>query len=174
MGSNTGELRYANELVEFIKEQHGDHFHLEVAAYPEIHPEAPSAKDDLQNFKRKVEAGADSAITQYFFNVESFYQFMDECAQMNIDIPIYPGIMPITNYQNLVRFSSNCGADIPRWIHKRMESYGDDQASILQFGHEIVTDMCHKLMEYGVPGLHFYTLNQAEASTAIYKAVTNA
>jgi len=167
MGS-PGELRYANELVEYIREHSGDHFNIEVAAYPEFHPQAVSAEDDLQNFKRKVDAGASSAITQYFFNPDSYFYFVDRCEKMGINIPIVPGIMPITNYSKLARFSEACGAEIPRWIRKQLQAYGDDSESIIQFGTDVVTDMCEKLLAAGAPGLHFYTLNQAEPSLAIW------
>jgi methylenetetrahydrofolate reductase (NADPH) len=164
-----GELRYANELVEFIRERTGDTFNLEVAAYPEFHPQARSAEEDLKNFARKVQAGANSAITQYFFNADSYFYFIDRLEKMGITIPVVPGIMPIVNFTNLVRFSDMCGAEIPRWIRKQLEAYGDDSESIRKFGEEVVTRMCEKLLAAGAPGLHFYTLNQAEASLAIWK-----
>lgn len=163
-----GEMRYANELVEFIREHSGDHFSLEVAAYPEFHPQAPNAEADLVNFKRKVEAGANSAITQYFFNVESYFYFIDRIEKMGVDIPVVPGIMPIINFQKLMQFSEMCGADVPRWIRKQMEAYGDDSESIKKFGEEVVTRMCDQLLQAGAPGLHFYTLNQAQASLNIW------
>jgi len=164
-----GEFRYANELVGFIREQTGDHFHIEVAAYPEFHPEAGSASKDLQNFRRKVEAGANSAITQYFFNADAYFRFVDDCESMGLDISIVPGIMPITNYRQLARFSDACGAEIPRWIRRRLEGFGDDLPSLRAFGVEVVGDLCTQLLEGGAPGLHFYTLNRAEASVSIYK-----
>jgi methylenetetrahydrofolate reductase (NADPH) len=167
MGS-AGELKYANELVDFIRQHSGDHFNIEVAAYPEFHPQAPSAEDDLLNFKKKVDAGANSAITQYFYNADSYFYFIERCEKMGIDIPIVPGIMPITNYSSLVRFSDMCGAEIPRWIKKQLEAYGDDTASILKFGEEVVTKMCDQLLRAGAPGIHFYTLNQAEPSLKIW------
>ena len=167
--TDPGNFRYANELVTFIREQTGDHFKIEVAAYPEIHPEAPSARADLDNFQRKVEAGADSAITQYFFNIEAYFRFIDECEKRGVNIPIVPGIMPITNYAQLARFSDICGADIPRWIRKRLESYGDDTESIRSFGLEVISKLCQQLLDAGAPGLHFYTLNQAEATLAIWE-----
>jgi len=167
MGAS-GELRYANELVEFIREHSGDHFNLEVAAYPEFHPQARSAEDDLKNFARKVQAGANSAITQYFFNADSYFYFIDRLEKMGVTIPVVPGIMPIVNFSNLVRFSDMCGAEIPRWIRKQLEAYGDDSESIRQFGEEVVTRMCEKLLAAGAPGLHFYTLNQAEPSLSIW------
>ena len=166
---SVGEFRYANELVAFIRAETGDHFHIEVAAYPEMHPQAPNYEADLRNFKRKVEAGANSAITQYFYNPEAYFRFIDDCEKQGIDIPIVPGIMPITNYSQLARFSDLCGADIPRWVRKRLEVFGDDRASIRAFGLEVVTGLCRRLLEQGAPGLHFYTLNQAEASVAIWK-----
>ena len=163
-----GELRYANELVAFIRAETGRHFHIEVAAYPEFHPQAPSAQKDLENFKRKVEAGADSAITQYFFNPDSYYRFVDSCEKLGLDLPIVPGIMPITNFTQLARFSDACGAEIPRWIRKRLEGFGDDLESIRAFGVDVVTELCRKLLDAGAPGLHFYTMNQAEATSAIW------
>ncbi len=163
------ELRYANELVEFIRQQTGDHFTLEVAAYPEFHPQASSARADLQNFKRKVEAGADSAITQYFFNPDAYFRFLDDCQLMDLDIPITPGIMPITNYKQLARFSDACGAEIPRWIRKRLESYGDDLESIREFGLDVVINLCEQLLAGGAPGLHFYSMNRAEPVKTIWE-----
>jgi methylenetetrahydrofolate reductase (NADPH) len=167
MGS-TGELRYANELVEFIRKHSGDHFNIEVAAYPEFHPQAPSAEADLLNFKKKVDAGANSAITQYFYNADAYLYFVERAEKMGIHIPIVPGIMPITNYSSLVRFSDMCGAEIPRWIKKQLEAYGDDSASIIAFGEQVVTQMCERLLAAGAPGLHFYTLNQAEPNLKIW------
>ena len=163
-----GEFRYANELVTFIREETGDHFHIEVAAYPEVHPQAPGAARDLDNFKRKVDAGADSAITQYFFNADAYFSFVLECEKRAIDLPIVPGIMPITNYTQLARFSEMCGAEIPRWIRKRLEDFGDDREAIRAFGEEVVTQMCRRLLDDGAPGLHFYTMNQAGPTTAIW------
>ncbi len=163
-----GEFHYANELVEFIRRETGDHFFLEVAAYPEFHPQARSAKDDLANFQRKVEAGADAALTQYFYNADAYFSFVDSCERMGLDLPIVPGIMPITNYTQLARFSDACGAEIPRWIRKRLESYGEDLPSIRAFGEEVVTHLCQRLLDGGAPGLHFYTMNRAEASMAIW------
>lgn len=168
MGGSAGELKYANELVEFIREHSGNHFNIEVAAYPEFHPQAPSAEDDLINFKRKVDAGANSAITQYFYNVDSYFYFIDRVEAMGVNIPVVPGIMPITNYTNLIRFSDMCGAEIPRWIRKQLEAYGDDKASILKFGEEVVTRMCEQLIDAGAPGIHFYSMNQAEPSLKIW------
>jgi len=164
-----GELRYANELVEFIRAETGDHFHIEVAAYPEFHPQAKSAKADLENFKRKVDAGANSAITQYFYNVDAYYRFVDDCEKMGLDISIVPGIMPITNYQNLARFSDMCGAEIPRWLRKRLEGFGDDTASLRAFGQQVTTQLCEALLEQGAPGLHFYSMNRADPTRAIWR-----
>ena len=166
-----GEFRFANELVEFIRAETGDHFHIEVAAYPEFHPQANNALIDLQNFKRKVEAGANSAITQYFFNLDAYFRFIEDCESLGVDIPVVPGIMPITNYTQLARFSDMCGAEIPRWIRRRLESFGDDKESIKAFGLEVVSDLCLQLLESGAPGLHFYTMNQAEATQAIWNNI---
>ena len=166
---SAGEFRYANELVAFIREETQDHFHIEVAAYPEMHPQAPNFWTDLQNFKRKVDAGANSAITQYFFNPEAYFRFLDDCEKTGIDIPIVPGIMPITNHTQIARFSEMCGADIPRWIRKRLEQLGDDREGIRAFGLEVISDHCQRLLEEGAPGLHFYTLNQSEAVLGIYR-----
>ncbi|MBO3278153.1 methylenetetrahydrofolate reductase [NAD(P)H] [Pseudomonas schmalbachii] len=168
MGMASGELRYANELVEFIRNETGDHFHIEVAAYPEVHPQARNFEDDLANFVRKAKAGADSAITQYFFNADSYFHFIDRVEKLGVDIPVVPGIMPITNYTKLARFSDACGAEIPRWIRKQLEAYGDDVGSIQSFGEQVITEMCERLLAGGAPGLHFYTLNQAEPSLAIW------
>ena len=162
-----GEFRYANELVEFIRREFGDTFHIEVAAYPEFHPQAKSARDDLDNFKRKVDAGAHSAITQYFYNADAYYRFVDECEKMQIAIPIVPGIMPIGRFSQLARFSDACGAEIPRWIRLRLQSMGDDPASIKAFGLDVVTQLCEQLRAGGAPGLHFYTMNQAGATVEI-------
>lgn len=164
-----GEFRYANELVGFIRERFGDSFHIEVAAYPEYHPEARSPEEDLLHFQRKVEAGADSAITQYFFNADAYFHFVDRCAARSITLPIIPGVMPIGRFPQLARFSDACGAEIPRWIRKKLEAYGDDEASVRAFGLDVLTEMCRRLLEGGAPGLHFYTLNQAGLSAAIWK-----
>lgn len=164
-----GEFRYANELVEFIRQETGDHFHIEVAAYPEFHPQATNADTDLRNFKRKVEAGADSAITQYFYNADSYFQFVDSCEKLGINIPVVPGIMPVTNYTQLARFSDMCGAELPRWMRKRLEAFGDDRESIRAFGLEVVTALCERLLSQGAPGLHFYTMNQSKATLAIWE-----
>jgi methylenetetrahydrofolate reductase (NADPH) len=164
-----GDFRYANELVTFIREETGNHFRVEVAAYPEYHPQASSPDRDLDNFKRKIEAGADSAITQYFYNPDAYFHFVERCERLGIDIPIVPGIMPITNYHQLARFSDVCGAEIPRWIRKRLETFDDDSDSIRAFGMDVVSRLCARLLEQGAPGLHFYTLNRAEPSMAIWK-----
>ena len=164
-----GELRYANELVEFIRQETGDWFHIEVAAYPEVHPQARSPQDDLQNFARKVKAGANAAITQYFYNADAYFQFMDEVRKMGVDVPVVAGIMPITNYTQLMRFSDMCGAEIPRWVRLKLASYGDDSASIKAFGLDVVTALCERLLAGGAAGLHFYSMNQAAATTAIWQ-----
>jgi methylenetetrahydrofolate reductase (NADPH) len=168
MGS-PGEFRYANQLVEFIRQETGDHFHIEVAAYPEFHPQAPDAGTDLRNFKRKVDAGADGAMTQYFYNPDAYFRFVESCEMMGLDLPIVPGIMPITNYTQLVRFSDTCGAEIPRWIRKRLEDFGDDMDSLRRFGVEVTTRLCRDLLDGGAPGLHFYTLNNAEPTAEIWR-----
>jgi methylenetetrahydrofolate reductase (NADPH) len=162
-----GELRYANELVSFIREEFGKNFIVEVAAYPEAHPQAPSFEADLENFVRKCKAGADSAITQYFFNADAYFYFMDRVRALGVDIPVIPGIMPITNYTKLARFSDACGAEIPRYIRKQLEAYGDDSESIQQFGEEVISRLCQQLLDGGAPGIHFYTLNQAAPSLNI-------
>ena len=163
------EFQYASELISFIREETDDHFHIEMAAYPEVHPQARSMESDLDNLRRKVEAGANSAITQYFFNADAYFYFLDRVQAMGIDIPVVPGIMPITNYMKLARFSDACGAELPRWVRKQLEAYWDDSASIRQFGEEMVSRMCERLVANGVPALHFYTLNQAAPSLAIVK-----
>jgi len=165
----TGEFRFASELVEFIRSEFNDTFLIEVAAYPEFHPQAKSARDDLLAFKRKVDAGAASAITQYFYTADAYYRFVDECEAMGIGIPIVPGIMPIGRFSQLARFSDACGAEIPRWIRKKLEGYGDDTASIRAFGLDVVTALCDDLLRHGAPGLHFYTLNQAGLTTTIWQ-----
>ncbi|GAB3283069.1 methylenetetrahydrofolate reductase [NAD(P)H] [Parahaliea aestuarii] len=167
MGAST-QLVYANQLVEFVRQRCGDHFEIEVAAYPEIHPESDSYDSDIKFLKQKLDAGANSAITQYFYNVESYFYYLDRCADAGIDKPIYAGVMPITNFQNLARFSRNCGAEIPRWICRRMESYGNDQESVRKFGLEVVTQLCQTLIDSGAPGIHFYTMNQVEPTREIY------
>ncbi len=168
---SAGEFRYANELVEFIRVETGDHFFIEVAAYPEFHPQAPSAGADLENFRRKVGAGADSALTQYFYNPDAYFRFVDACEGMGLELPIVPGIMPITNFQQLARFSDACGAEIPRWIRKRLEAFGDDVESLRAFGIEVTTELCRRLIDGGAPGLHFYTMNQSQATLAIWNAL---
>lgn len=167
--ASIGEFQYANELVSFIRAQTGEHFHIEVAAYPEFHPQANSAREDMLNFKRKINAGANSAITQYFYNADGYFRFVDECRKLGITVPIVPGIMPITRFSQLARFSDACGAEIPRWMRKTMEGYGDDVKSVQNFGLDVVTQLCEKLVAGGAPGLHFYTLNQASASLEILK-----
>ena len=154
-------MRYANELVELIKNNHGDDFHIEVAAYPEYHPQARSAEDDINNFVRKAKAGADSAITQYFYNPDSYFRFVDDVRGRGVEIPIIPGIMPIASFSKLVRFSDACGAEIPRWLRLKLQSYADDTASIKALALDVVTEMCERLLREGAPSLHFYTLNQA-------------
>ena len=167
-----GELRYANELVEFIRQETGDWFHIEVAAYPEMHPQARSPQDDLQNFARKIGAGANAAITQYFYNADAYFQFVDNVRKMGIEVPIVAGIMPITNYTQLMRFSDMCGAEIPRWVRLKLASFGDDSASIKAFGLDVTTSLCERLLAGGAPGLHFYSMNQAAATTAIWQRLT--
>lgn len=164
-----GDFRYASELVAFIRAETGRQFHIEVAAYPEFHPEAPSPAADLEHFARKVRAGADSAITQYFFTAEAYFRFVDDCERLGLDLPIVPGIMPITNYKQLARFSDGCGAEIPRWIRRRLESYGEDLAAIRAFGLDVVSELCARLLAAGAPGLHFYTLNRAAATLALWE-----
>lgn len=158
-----GEFRYASELVAFIRAETGDHFHIEVGCYPEVHPQAKSPDSDVQAYVTKVKAGASSAITQYFYNTDAYFRFVDEAYQHGADIPVVAGIMPIISSTQLMRFSDACGAEIPRWIRLRLQSYGDDSASIKAFGLEVVTDLCDQLMTAGVPGLHFYTMNQSTA-----------
>ncbi|MFO7649034.1 methylenetetrahydrofolate reductase [NAD(P)H] [Halomonas sp. 3H] len=162
-----GELRYANELVEFIREETGDHFEIAVAAYPESHPQAPSLERDLENFARKMKAGANLAITQYFFNADAYFHFVERARALGVEAPIVPGIMPITNYAKLARFSDACGAEIPRWIRKQLEAYGDDSEAIAAFGEEVISRLCQRLLDGGAPGLHFYTLNQAAPTLKI-------
>jgi methylenetetrahydrofolate reductase (NADPH) len=167
--ASSGELRYANELVAFIRETTGDWFHIEVACYPEYHPQTRSAADEIRNFKRKIDAGANSSITQYFYNTDAYYRFVDDCEAAGIAIPIVPGIMPIGNFAQLARFSDACGAEIPRWLRFKLESYRDDTASIRSCGLDVVTRLCDDLLRAGAPGLHFYTLNQAGLSTTIWQ-----
>ncbi len=163
-----GKFHHANELVEFIRAETGDHFHIEVAAYPEFHPQASGARQDLAHFKRKVEAGANSAITQYFYNVNAYFSFIDSCEKHGVDLPIVPGIMPITNFKQLARFSDMCGTEIPLWIRRRLEDFGDDLASIRAFGLDVVTELCQQLLEQGAPGLHFYTMNRAKPTLGVW------
>ncbi|MGJ9418358.1 methylenetetrahydrofolate reductase [NAD(P)H] [Massilia sp. CMS3.1] len=164
-----GELRYANELVEFIRLETGDWFHIEVAAYPEVHPQARSPQDDLLNFERKIKAGANAAITQYFYNADAYFQFVENAQKLGIEVPIVAGIMPITNYTQLMRFSDMCGAEIPRWVRLKLAGFGDDSASIKAFGLDVVSSLCERLLAGGAPGLHFYSMNQAVATTAIWQ-----
>ena len=172
--SGTGassQLTHASDLVAFIRQVSGEHFHIDVAAYPEMHPESPSVDLELEHFQRKVDAGADSAITQYFYNADAYFRFVDACHQRGMTLPIVPGIMPLTNYQGITRFSARCGAEIPRWIEKHLLTYQHDPASLQAFGLEVVTAMCQRLLDGGAPGLHFYTLNQARPSMNIWKAL---
>ena len=162
-----GEFRYASELVEFIRAETGERFHIEVAAYPEWHPQAHSPRDDLAAFKRKVDAGANSAITQYFYNLDAYLHFRDECEALGITIPIVPGIMPIVSFSKLARFSDACGAEIPRWMRRKFEAYGNDTDSIKAFGLDVVSELCAKLLAAGAPGLHFYSMNQAAPTLAV-------
>jgi methylenetetrahydrofolate reductase (NADPH) len=165
----SGEFSYATELVKFIRSEFDSEFLIEVAAYPEYHPQARTALEDLQHFKEKVDAGADSAITQYFFNADAYFHFVDECTAMGVNIPIVPGIMPIVRFAQLARFSDACGAEIPRWIRKKLEAFGDDAASVRAFGLDVVTELCDRLLAGGAPGLHFYTLNQAGPVSTVWQ-----
>ena len=164
-----GEFSHANELVAFIRAETGDQFHIEVAAYPEFHPQARSAQADLRNFKRKVDAGASGAITQYFYTIDAYVRFIDSCERLGVELPIVPGIMPITNIQQLARFADACGAEIPRWLRKRLEGFGEDLNAIRAYGEDVVTDLCRRLLDAGAPGLHFYTMNKAEPTLAIWR-----
>ena len=164
-----GEFRYARDLVEFVRAETGRHFHIEVAAYPEFHPQARSALTDLEHFRAKVEAGADGAITQYFFNADGYLRFVESCEAMSLSLPIVPGIMPITNYTQLARFSDACGAEIPRWLRKRLEVLEDDPAALVALGTDFVADLCRRLLDAGAPGLHFYTMNRAEPTVTIWE-----
>jgi methylenetetrahydrofolate reductase (NADPH) len=166
-----GEFLYASELVEFIRAETGDSFRIEVACYPEVHPQSKSPQADLEAFVRKVRAGADAAITQYFYNADSYFRFVDEVRKQGVDVPIVPGVMPITNSSQLLRFSDSCGAEVPRWIRLRLQSYGDDAKSIKAFGQEVVGELCQRLERGGAPGLHFYTMNQAQATVALCEAL---
>jgi len=167
-----GELQYANELVEFIRAKTGSYFHIEVAAYPEFHPQSRSAKADLDFFVQKVQAGADSAITQYFYNADAYFDLINNCTQRGVDIPIIPGIMPITNYEQLIRFSDTCGAEVPRWLRKRLEDLKDDTKSLQDFGLDVITGLCERLLAEGAPGLHFYTLNKADYTLEVIKRLS--
>ena len=164
---SAGEFRYANELVSFIRQETGDYFDIHVAAYPEVHPQAANGVEDFKNFQRKVDAGANAAITQYFYNVEAYFQFVNQCEKAGMTIPIAAGIMPISQYSQLFRFSEMCGADIPRWMRKRLESFGDDRASVQAFGVDVVTRLCEQLIDGGATNLHFYTMNQSALTLAI-------
>ncbi|MES2978624.1 MAG: methylenetetrahydrofolate reductase [NAD(P)H] [Pseudomonadota bacterium] len=164
-----GEFQYASDLVEFVRAETADAFHIEVAAYPEVHPQAKSAESDLQAFVAKVKAGANGAITQYFFNSDAYFRFVDDAFKLGVEVPVVPGIMPITSSTQLMRFSDACGAEIPRWIRLRLQGYGDDAASIKAFGMDVIADLCDQLVSAGVPGLHFYTMNQAVATTEILR-----
>ena len=166
--SAPGELKHANELVQFIRENFAEHFHLEVAAYPETHPESVSSSSDLQHFINKMDAGADAAITQYFYNIDGYLDYVERCAKLGMTKPIIPGIMPISNFASLQRFSNTCGAEIPLWLNKRLQDFGDDTESLKAFGIDFVSELCNRLLENGAPGLHFYTLNQADTNINIY------
>ena len=166
-----GEFRYASDLVAFVRAETGRHFHIEVAAYPEFHPQARNAHADLAHFRTKVEAGADGAITQYFFNADAYFRFVESCEAMGLTLPIVPGIMPITNFSQLARFSDACGAEIPRWLRKRLEALGDDARAIADLGAEVVSQLCQRLLQGGAPGLHFYTMNRAEPTLAIWESL---
>lgn len=170
-GGLSGELSHANELIEFIRAESGDWFHIEAAAYPEMHPQARSPQDDLNNFVRKIKSGANSAITQYFYNADAYFRFLDEVRKAGVDVPIVAGIMPITNYTQLMRFSDMCGAEIPRWVRLKLASFGDDSESIRAFGLDVVTQLCERLIAGGAPGLHFYTLNQSAPTMAVWQRI---
>ncbi|MBL8496298.1 methylenetetrahydrofolate reductase [NAD(P)H] [Nitrosomonas sp. JL21] len=167
--AQAGEFRYASELVAFIRQEYGNAFHIEVAAYPEYHPQARSAQTDFENFKHKIDMGASSAITQYFYNADAYFNFVESCESAGLNIPIVPGIMPINKFSQLVRFSDTCGAEIPRWIRRKLEGYSDDAASIQAFGLDVVTQLCERLLQAGAPGLHFYTLNSANLTSMIWQ-----
>ena len=164
-----GDFRYASELIAFIRQHTGDWFHIEAAAYPEVHPQARSPQDDMLNFKRKVDAGANAGITQYFYNADAYFRFRDECQALGVSVPIVPGIMPIANFTQLARFSDACGTEIPRWMRLKLQSFGDDRASIRSFGLDVVTDLCDRLLSQDAPGLHFYTLNMAGMTSTIWQ-----
>jgi len=167
MAAGSSEFRYASDLVEFVRAETGDWFHIEVAAYPEVHPQSRTALEDRANFVRKMQAGADSAITQYFFNADAYLRFVDDVRRAGVMAPIVPGVMPITNFSQLARFSDACGAEIPRWMRRRFEGFGDDRDSIRGFGLDVVSGICERLLAEGAPGLHFYTMNLAEPTLAI-------
>ena len=167
--ASPGELRYASELVAFIRERTGDHFRIDVACYPEFHPQARSPQDDVLNLRRKIDAGANTAITQYFYNADGYFRFIDECEALGIEVPIVPGIMPIGNFVQLARFSDACGAEMPRWLRQKLAGFGDDLASIRSYGLDVVTDLCDRLLSAGAPGLHFYTMNQAGLTSIIWQ-----
>lgn len=167
--SAPGEFHYANELVAFIREQHGDHFRILVAAYPEVHPQAPNPDADFDNFRRKVDAGANGALTQLFYNPDAYFDFMERCVKAQIDIPVVPGIMPITNFSRTVRFCNGCGADLPRWIRLRLEQLQEDKGALLDFGFGVVTRLCETLLRNGAPGLHFYTINQSAPTSRLWQ-----
>ena len=169
LDASSGEFAYASQLIEFIRAETGDWFHIDVAAYPEVHPQARSPQADLDNFARKVRAGANAAITQYFYNADAYFQFVEQARKLGLDVPIVAGIMPITNYTQLMRFSDMCGAEIPRWVRLKLASYGDDTASIKAFGLDVVTQLCERLLAGGAPGLHFYSMNQAAPTTALWQ-----
>lgn len=168
-GTSQGTFNYANELVEFVRREYGDRFHIEIGCYPEFHPEAASASDDLEAFKRKAEAGADAAITQYFFNSDAYFRFVESVRAMGVELPIVPGVMPVTNYKQLARFSDICGAEIPRWLRWRLQEKADDPSWIMEYGVDFITEFCQRLLDGGAPGLHFYTLNKAEATKRIWQ-----
>jgi methylenetetrahydrofolate reductase (NADPH) len=173
-GGSSGDFNHANELIEFIRAETGDLFHIEAAAYPEMHPQAKSPQDDLQNFARKVKAGANSAITQYFYNADAYFRFVDDAHKIGVDVPVVAGVMPITNYTQLMRFSEMCGAEMPRWIRLKLASFGDDSQAIRAFGLDVVTALCERLLAGGAPSLHFYSLNQAGPTTAIWQQLNHA
>ena len=168
-----GDLRYASELIAFIRAEHGDAFRIEVGAYPETHPQASDALTDLRHFKTKIDAGADAAITQYFYNADAYFHFVDSARKLGVEVPIIPGVMPISNFSQLRRFSEQCGAEIPRWISKRMQAYGDDAESVRSFGADVVAGLCERLIAGGAPSLHFYTLNLAKPTNAVLERIGN-
>jgi methylenetetrahydrofolate reductase (NADPH) len=171
---SNGDFKYANELISFIRKETGNDFHIQAAAYPEYHPEANSPKEDLDNFKRKIDAGVNSAITQFFFNVDAYFKFIEECQKKSISVPIIPGIMPIYNIKQLSRFASNCGAEIPRWLRLKLENYEDkDIQSLRNYGVDVITELCETLIQYGVPGIHFYTLNESRIVSKIINNISN-